>query len=127
MPRAPEAPGRAGVANPPVGSDARASALSRLASGVAIALKLGLFALVFLFALRNNEPVTLRLLPGYDWSTSLALALVGALCLGALFGVLAMSGHALRLRARAARAETELAAARATAVTAAGQEAGRGV
>jgi uncharacterized integral membrane protein len=115
------------VANPPVGSEVRASALSRVASGVALALKIGLFALVFMFALRNNEPVTLRLLPGYDWSTSLALALVGTLCLGAVLGVLAMSGHALRLRARAARAEAELAAARMATAPAAGQEAGRGV
>lgn len=86
--------------------DARPSPLSRLVSWLAFALKLALFALVFVFALRNNEPVTLRLLPGYEWSTSLALALVGALCLGALLGVLAMSGHALRLRRRAQQAET---------------------
>ncbi|MFN7752455.1 MAG: lipopolysaccharide assembly LapA domain-containing protein [Pseudomonadota bacterium] len=111
MPLAPEAPGRRGTVGMPVADpERRSGAFSRLAGWIGFAFKVGLFVLVFAFALRNNEPVTLRLLPGQEWSTSLALALVGALCVGALLGVLAMSGHALKLRRRALQAEADVLA-----------------
>ena len=64
------------------------SALGRLLGYVALGVKLALFALVFVLAVKNSEPVTLRFFLGREVETSLALALVAALCAGALFGVL---------------------------------------
>jgi len=116
------------VGTPPADGEPKPGAAKRLVAVVSVILKLGVFVLVFQFALRNNEPLTLRLVPGYDWTTSVALALVGALCAGALLGVLAMSGHALALRRRASRAERELALARERSEpVAAGPEPARGV
>jgi putative membrane protein len=90
----------------------RPSALQRLLGYVALAIKLGLFALVFVLAVKNSEPVTLRFFLGREVETSLALALVAALCAGAFFGVLAMAGYAFRLRRDGSRARAEAVALR---------------
>jgi uncharacterized integral membrane protein len=80
------------------------SAFSRLLGYVWLAVKLALFGLVFALAVKNSEPVTLRFFLGREVETSLALALVAALCAGALFGVLAMAGRAFGLRREGSRA-----------------------
>ncbi len=83
------------------------SALRRLLGYVALAVKLALFALVFVLAVKNSEPVTLRFFMGREVETSLALALVAALCAGALFGVLAMASYAFGLRRDRSRARAQ--------------------
>lgn len=83
------------------------SALRRLLGYVSLAVKLALFGLVFALAVKNSEPVTLRFFLGREVETSLALALVAALCAGALFGVLAMAGYAFGLRREGSRARGE--------------------
>ena len=94
-----------GPAGDPVAGGA--SAFSRLLGYVWLAVKLVLFGLVFALAVKNSEPVTLRFFLGREVETSLALALVAALCAGALFGVLAMAGHAFGLRREASRARAD--------------------
>jgi len=89
------------------------SAIGRLFGYVSLAVKLVLFALVFALAVKNSEPVTLRFFLGRELVTSLAVALVVALCIGALLGVLAMIGYAFTLRREAARARAEMLALRA--------------
>ncbi len=79
---------------------------------VSLALKLVLFALVFALAVKNSDPVTLKFFLGREVETSLAFALVAALCAGALSGVLAMTGHVLALRREGSRARAEGAALR---------------
>lgn len=83
------------------------SAFSRLLGYVWLAVKLVLFGLVFALAVKNSEPVTLRFFLGREVETSLALALVAALCAGALFGVLAMASHAFGLRREGSRARAD--------------------
>jgi len=94
-----------GPAGDPVGGGP--SAFSRLLGYVWLAVKLALFGLVFALAVKNSEPVTLRFFLGREVETSLALALVAALCAGALFGVLAMAGHAFGLRREGSRARAD--------------------
>lgn len=89
------------------------SAIGRAFGYVSAAVKLALFALVFALAVKNSEPVTLRFFLGREVATSLALALVVALCIGALLGVLAMIGYAFTLRREASRARAEVLAVRA--------------
>jgi len=89
------------------------SGLARALGHVSLVVKLLLFGLVFMLAVKNSEPVTLRFFLGHELVTSLALALVAAVCLGALLGVLAMVGYALRLRRETSRARADLASAQA--------------
>jgi uncharacterized integral membrane protein len=102
----------AGEPGPGTGTPAPASAGGRSAFGrllgyLSLAIKLVLFALVFALAVKNSDPVTLRFFLGREVETSLALALVAALCAGALFGVLAMTGFVLGLRREGSRARAE--------------------
>ncbi len=104
--------GESAAAGMPAASPAPSgpSALRRVLGYLSLAVKLALFALVFALAVRNSEPVTLRFFLGREVETSLALALVAALCAGALSGVLAMAGYAFALRRDAQRARTEATA-----------------
>jgi uncharacterized integral membrane protein len=88
------------------------SAFRRLLGYLSLAVKLALFALVFALAVKNSDPVTLKFFLGREVETSLALALVAALCAGALFGVLAMTGYVIGLRRDGSRARAEGAALR---------------
>ena len=90
----------------------RPSMLGRVFGYASLTVKLALFALVFALAVKNSDPVTLRFFLGHEFATSLALALVGALCAGAAFGVLAMAAYAFRLRRELGRARAEAAALR---------------
>jgi putative membrane protein len=88
------------------------SAIGRLFGYLSLALKLALFGLVFALAVKNSDPVTLKFFLGHELATSLALALVVALCTGALAGVLAMTSYVIGLRRDGARARAEAAALR---------------
>ena len=49
-----------------------------------------LFLLLLGFALKNDQPVVLRYFFGYEWQTSLVVALLCFFTLGVLVGLLAM-------------------------------------
>jgi putative membrane protein len=62
------------------------------------AARLAVFLLLAALAAKNVEPVTLRFYFDQALRAPLALALLGAFALGALFGVMAMLGPVLRQR-----------------------------
>jgi lipopolysaccharide assembly protein A len=71
-------------------------------------LKLGLFALMLTFAVKNTEPVTVRYLLGQQWEAPLIFVLLIFFCLGAALGLLAALGHILRQRREIATLKREL-------------------
>ena len=62
------------------------------------AARLAVFLLLAALAAKNVEPVTLRFFFDQALRAPLALVLLGAFALGALFGVVAMLGPVLRQR-----------------------------
>jgi putative membrane protein len=62
------------------------------------AARLAVFLLLAALAAKNVEPVTLRFYFDQALRAPLALVLLGAFALGALFGVMAMLGPVLRQR-----------------------------
>jgi lipopolysaccharide assembly protein A len=62
------------------------------------AVRLAVFLLLAALAAKNVEPVTLRFYFDQALRAPLALVLLGAFALGALFGVVAMLGPVLRQR-----------------------------
>jgi lipopolysaccharide assembly protein A len=62
------------------------------------AARLAVFLLLAALAAKNVEPVTLRFYFDQALRAPLALVLLGAFALGALFGVVAMLGPVLRQR-----------------------------
>jgi uncharacterized integral membrane protein len=54
-------------------------------------IRLILFLLLFAFAVKNTEPVTLRLFFGGTWQVPLVVLLATFFAGGALFGILAMT------------------------------------
>ena len=69
-----------------------------------------LFVGIFVFALKNEGPVTLRLFPGLEWQAPLVLALLAAFSLGALLGVLACLSRWFRQHREILRLKRELRA-----------------
>jgi len=65
---------------------------------LAWAARLAVFLLLVALAAKNVEPVTLRFYFDQALRAPLALVLLGAFALGALFGVVAMLGPLLRQR-----------------------------
>ncbi|MBE9609454.1 lipopolysaccharide assembly protein LapA domain-containing protein [Chitinilyticum piscinae] len=61
-------------------------------------IKFLLFALLFVFAMNNAEPVRIRFFLGYSWDAPMALVLLIVLVLGAVLGILASLGQSIRLR-----------------------------
>jgi lipopolysaccharide assembly protein A len=61
-------------------------------------VRLAVFLLLAALAAKNVEPVTLRFYFDQALRAPLALVLLGAFALGALFGVVAMLGPVLRQR-----------------------------
>jgi uncharacterized integral membrane protein len=61
-------------------------------------VRLAVFLLLVALAAKNVEPVTLRFYFDQALRAPLALVLLGAFALGALFGVVAMLGPVLRQR-----------------------------
>lgn len=66
-------------------------------------LRIVLFVALFGFALKNDEPVVLRYFFGYEWDTSLVVALLVFFALGILFGILAMLQPWFRVRGELAQ------------------------
>ena len=65
--------------------------------------------LVFLgFAIKNDQPVVLHYILGYEWHTSLILALLLFFAAGMVVGVLAVLNNILRQRREIAMVKREL-------------------
>ena len=62
------------------------------------ALRILLFLLLFVFALKNTNPVTVRFYLGSQWESPLALVLLVFFAAGAVAGVAACLSHAYRQR-----------------------------
>src|SRR6185503_1006780 len=62
------------------------------------AVKVLVFVLLFSFALKNSDPVTVRYYLGAEWQTPLIFVLLVVFCVGAVFGVLACLGQLFRQR-----------------------------
>ena len=71
-------------------------------------LRAALFVALLGFALKNDQPVTLRYFLGYEWNTSLVVVLLCFFAIGAAVGILAMLGSLLLQRRELAAAKREL-------------------
>ena len=69
-----------------------------------------LFLAIFLLALMNTDPVTLRFFLGKTWETPMILALLVFLVLGAALGALACLPGLFRQRQEIAKLKRELSA-----------------
>jgi len=72
------------------------------------ALRITLFLALFLFALKNTDPVTLRLYFEQSWQAPLVLVLLVFFALGAALGVIATLATVFRLRREIGRLQREL-------------------
>lgn len=61
-------------------------------------LRLAVFLVLLGFAVKNDQPATLRFYFGYEWDTSLVVLLLFFLFAGTLIGILAMLGTVFRQR-----------------------------
>ncbi|HET7832369.1 MAG TPA: lipopolysaccharide assembly protein LapA domain-containing protein [Gallionella sp.] len=61
-------------------------------------LRAALFLVLLGFAVKNDQPVTLRYFFGFEWQTSLVIVLLVFFAAGAAVGVLAMFANALQQR-----------------------------
>ena len=73
-------------------------------------VRIVLFAALFLLAVKNTEPVTVRFLFGAAWQAPLALVVFVVLTVGAALGVLACLPAIARQRREIAAVKKELAA-----------------
>ncbi len=72
-------------------------------------LQMLLFIVLLGFALKNGQPVTLHYFFGYEWQSSLVIALLLFFAVGAGLGVLATMGIWFRQRREMARMRREIA------------------
>jgi uncharacterized integral membrane protein len=61
-------------------------------------LRAALFVVLLVFAVKNDQPVTLRYFFGYEWNASLDVVLLLFFAIGAAIGILAMLGALFRQR-----------------------------
>ena len=67
-----------------------------------------LFIVLLGFAVKNDQPVTLRYFFGYEWQSSLVVALLLFFAAGAIAGVLAMLVTVLQQRREIARLKRDI-------------------
>ncbi len=67
-----------------------------------------LFLVLLGFAVKNDQPVTLRYFFGYEWHSSLVIVLLIFFAAGAAVGVLAMFANLLQQRREIARLKREI-------------------
>ena len=72
------------------------------------ALKLALFALVFSFAVKNTDAVTVRYYLGGEWQAPLVFVLLAAFCAGAALGLVAGLRQMFRQRREIVALKLEL-------------------
>src|SRR5256885_721150 len=82
--------------------------MNKLLSLLSWLLRTLLFVLFVLFAVKNMEPVTLRLWFGEAWQAPLIAVLGAFLFIGAGLGVLAFAGRWVRLRREITQLKREL-------------------
>ncbi|MBI5437406.1 MAG: LapA family protein [Nitrosomonadales bacterium] len=71
-------------------------------------LRVALFIALLGFAVKNDQPVTLRYFFGYEWQSSLVIALLIFFAAGAAVGVLAMLANVLQQRREIARLKRDI-------------------
>jgi len=71
-------------------------------------LRIAVFIALLGFALKNDQPVVLRYFFGYEWQTSLVLALLIFFAAGIGIGILAVLGNIFRQRREIAALKREL-------------------
>ena len=71
-------------------------------------LRVALFIVLLGFAVKNDQPVTLRYFFGYEWQSSLVVVLLIFFAAGAAVGVLAMLASVLQQRREIARLKRDL-------------------
>jgi len=69
-----------------------------------------LFVAIFMFARKNDDPITLRFFLGLSWEAPLVLVLLASFVFGAAFGVLACVSRWFRQRREILRLKRELRA-----------------
>ena len=67
-----------------------------------------LFLALLGFAVKNDQPVTLRYFFGYEWQSSLVSVLLIFFSAGAVIGVIAMLGNVLQQRREIARLKRDI-------------------
>ena len=71
-------------------------------------LRAALFIVLLGFAVKNDQPVTLRYFFGYEWQSSLVIVLLIFFAAGAVIGVLAMFPNVLQQRREIARLKRDI-------------------
>ena len=71
-------------------------------------LRAALFIVLLGFAVKNDQPVTLRYFFGYEWQSSLVIVLLVFFSAGAAVGVLAMLTNVLQQRREIARLKRDI-------------------
>ena len=71
-------------------------------------LRAALFIVLLGFAVKNDQPVTLRYFFGYEWQSSLVIVLLIFFAAGTAIGALAMLASVLRQRREIARLKREI-------------------
>ena len=72
------------------------------------ALRIVLFIVLLGVAGKNDQPVTLRYFFGYEWQSSLVVALLLFFAAGTIVGVLAMLANVLQQRREIARLKRDI-------------------
>jgi len=72
------------------------------------ALRIVLFIVLLGFAVKNDQPVTLRYFFGYEWQSSLVVILLLFFAVGTVVGVLAMFSNVLQQRREIARLKRDI-------------------
>lgn len=73
-------------------------------------LRAFLFIALLGFAIKNDQPITLRYFFGYEWQSSLVVVLLLFFAAGAIVGVLAMFINVLQQRREIARLKRDIKA-----------------
>jgi len=71
-------------------------------------LRVALFIALLGFAVKNDQPVTLRYFFGYEWQSSMVIVLLIFFAAGAIVGVLAMLADVLQQRREIARLKRDI-------------------
>jgi uncharacterized integral membrane protein len=71
-------------------------------------LRAAIFVLLLGFAVKNDQPVTLRYFFGYEWNTSLVIILLVFFVLGVAVGLLTLSLNLLKQRRELSALKREL-------------------
>ena len=80
------------------------------------AIRLIIFSILLVFAIRNTEPTTLRFVLDYAWEAPLVIVLLAFFAAGAILGMLSVVGVIFRQRREISRLKREAAKAQLPAM-----------